>query len=109
MDEKLLPCPFCGGEARVIEETRDDNCFRMDGYAVRCEKCDVSTDLYVESDVAISVWNRRAQPDVVRCGECQFWREDEGFFPVCLVRTAKDFRPHRDGYCDMGKAKEDAK
>lgn len=42
---------------------------------------------------------------VVRCKDCIAWEEKEGYFPRCLIRDQADFRPHKDGFCDMGKRK----
>ncbi len=50
---KLLPCPFCGGEAY----TRAYN----DTFWVRCERCGVETqDLHLTRPQAAEEWNRRA-------------------------------------------------
>ena len=60
---KLLPCPFCGGKARIKhlyvgkEPTHSK---------VECSKCHVKTDFYLyeygERNVT-KVWNRRADHD----------------------------------------------
>jgi len=51
--EKLLPCPFCGGEAHLF-----------DGNWVECTKCGCQTPETFE-EVAISAWNRRTPPVAV--------------------------------------------
>lgn len=51
--EKLLPCPFCGGEAHLF-----------DGYWVECTKCGCQTPETFE-EVAIAAWNRRTPPAAV--------------------------------------------
>ena len=51
---KLLPCPFCGGEARVVE-----NNFRTDTYSVRCKNCYAESDRYHTQEEAIKQWNTR--------------------------------------------------
>ena len=69
---KLKPCPFCGGEARIIEHefTGADNT-----YGIKC-KCGTQGFQFWESiDDAIKAWNRRAQ-DVVMVWD-QESREDE--------------------------------
>lgn len=66
----LLPCPFCGGEAEVIEA---DYGMCMTGYAVYCRKCCLKLgvtgrlgEAYEWSPVfnteaeAIAAWNTRA-------------------------------------------------
>ena len=57
MNDKLLPCPFCGGKARWT------------GRYVQCYDCDIRTDEY-STDYnntayakATSAWNRRTQPN----------------------------------------------
>ena len=62
MPNELKPCPFCGGEAKLVNQKV------MGGYDysfVRCKKCDIGTQKYevsteyCSSDKAISTWNRR--------------------------------------------------
>ena len=59
--DKLLPCPFCGGEAMMVKTQK---CGRY----VMCLTCEVQTVEY-ETDYigsaygkAIAAWNHRAQP-----------------------------------------------
>ena len=61
MNDKLLPCPFCGGKARWT------------GRYVQCSDCDIRTDEY-STDYnntayakAMSTWNRRTQPNEPVC------------------------------------------
>ena len=59
--EKLIdlkPCPFCGGEADVIEHLFH----RLDSsYGLQCKKCKAETYQFYESEEkAIEAWNRRA-------------------------------------------------
>ena len=51
MNEKLKPCPFCGGKAYV-----DDPNYN---YVVRCYKCRVSTAWYADKNKALKAWNTR--------------------------------------------------
>lgn len=46
-------------------------------------------------------------PPPVRCGECVFWEEKNGYFPICTLRSEADYRPHKDGFCDMGEAAQE--
>lgn len=55
MTDELKPCPFCGGEAV--------NNFDGECYEISCELCFSGTDWFEIEDVAISAWNRRAEPE----------------------------------------------
>lgn len=55
MQNKLLPCPFCGGEAKYIE----DKDFFVSRF-VTCTKCGIETRRnYLRKDLAINAWNTR--------------------------------------------------
>lgn len=55
MSETLKPCPFCGGEAWVIQILEDL-------YAVECRKCWTRTGTYQPTEAeAIEAWNLRAE------------------------------------------------
>ena len=45
---KLLPCPFCGGEAKVCKY-----------YFIQCTKCGTSTLTHTNREEAIESWNTR--------------------------------------------------
>ncbi|MGN0557871.1 MAG: Lar family restriction alleviation protein [Acutalibacteraceae bacterium] len=64
VDEKLKPCPFCGGKAEMFNgvdySTGKVTCF------VRCTKCLSATSYYKDDknnfdymESAIAAWNRR--------------------------------------------------
>nr|DAH76866.1 MAG TPA: restriction alleviation protein [Caudoviricetes sp.] len=61
--DKLKPCPFCGGEARL---------FVSDGVRVLCTKCRASSKILVDSECyktsavekVIEAWNRRTNDDI---------------------------------------------
>lgn len=38
-EEKLLPCPFCGGEGRLIKTYESGHGYCIDIHAVKCQKC----------------------------------------------------------------------
>ena len=56
----LLPCPFCGGEAKYSE---DHTVERTD--TVSCRRCDFYLSDPGDTGSCIAAWNRRA-PDPVR-------------------------------------------
>lgn len=67
---KLLPCPFCGGEATI------DNAGGK--YQAWCKYCCCihMGEFYNTEAEAITAWNRRAQPEnepLVRCGNCKHY------------------------------------
>jgi Lar family restriction alleviation protein len=53
--DKLKKCPFCGGEAEIIQpDERNLEC------RIICAKCVVSTNWYCCELQAIQAWNRRS-------------------------------------------------
>ena len=52
MSEKLLPCPFCGGEARLTAA--------MGETWMRCIDCNAGSEMSGSRALAIAAWNRRA-------------------------------------------------
>ena len=57
MTEKLLPCPFCGGEAHVEQHgTHRQSCI------IACESCNCRLETGEEGSMCGTAWNRRAAP-----------------------------------------------
>lgn len=54
-EEKPLPCPFCGGDAKSEFMPLLENSY----YYVRCKICRSSTRSCKTKDEAIAAWNRR--------------------------------------------------
>lgn len=50
---KLLPCPFCGGEAKLHKD--GFGC----GHRVYCGKCFIRTECYESKETPIEKWNTR--------------------------------------------------
>lgn len=58
-EKKLLPCPFCGGEAELYRTRHIPNGF---DYTPRCKKsgcCGRLTKKYGLKDTAVDFWNTR--------------------------------------------------
>ena len=51
---ELKPCPFCGGEAEPWQHMNG-------GWMIRCKKCASKTALYMLLNVAVEIWNKRAE------------------------------------------------
>ena len=61
-DHKLLPCPFCGGEAKMLQaafENEEIAAKYANSVGIRCTKCHTSTIPLNEED-AVKLWNSRA-------------------------------------------------
>lgn len=65
---KLLPCPFCGGEARISVDTDaiSDSKGRTWAFTVVCESCCATSGLCYSTDMAVDAWNtRKPMNDIV--------------------------------------------
>ncbi len=55
---ELKPCPFCGGEARIISHRFHE---LSNTYGVTCKICGSETrQFYRAEEDAVNAWNRRA-------------------------------------------------
>lgn len=59
--KKLKPCPFCGGEARIIhvKQLWDPR----NAFWAQCQKCRMSGKHFETEAEAIEAWNRRANDE----------------------------------------------
>ena len=70
--DKLLPCPFCGGEAKTTARDVEPQCDPWYGKNIQtfvvCTNCgaclfdDYFHDGFADEHEAIAAWNRRAEP-----------------------------------------------
>ena len=62
MNEKLLPCPFCGKEVLLYEKyvkTGMGTTLSTE-YVIRCNKCLIETKAFKTTSSAVKFWNKRA-------------------------------------------------
>lgn len=66
--DKLLPCPFCGGEAKITKRYPALLRPSRNGYCVECYECDLQFGhdcdyggQYATPEEAIEAWNRRVR------------------------------------------------
>lgn len=85
MENELLPCPFCGGEAAIYEEI-------LGGYIVQCHECCGQIGIMTK-ERAIAAWNTRAGR-ICTCGWHGFiddWGYDApNYCPNCGGRAMRD-------------------
>jgi Lar family restriction alleviation protein len=55
----LLPCPFCGAAANLVDNGRSRYMWR---YAAQCSGCGVITLGFVTAKEAVTRWNGRVKP-----------------------------------------------
>ena len=61
MNDKLKPCPFCGGKA-ILSESHTVAGETFELCFVFCESCCAETSLHNTKQDAIEAWNSRAEP-----------------------------------------------
>ena len=59
MSEKLKPCPFCGGEAKLVNIDASGEQGEENPIVVHCKECECNTNWFSEEWQAIGAWNRR--------------------------------------------------
>lgn len=103
MSEELKPCPFCGGEARIVQASG-----RM-LFCVVCDDCDASGGHYFTEEDAATAWNDRAERTChlvetdheyeasYRCTECKrvVWADFKGnpkpnYCPNCGAKVVEE-------------------
>jgi hypothetical protein len=72
MENKLKPCPFCGGEAKVkvcdgsgtfYADIGTEVLFgrKMSHCLIKCERCDIKTKAYLTRRGMFNAWQRRTE------------------------------------------------
>ena len=90
-NNELLPCPFCGGEAKY------DN---SDGYDyIFCDECGARTFGFSEEQ-AFDEWNSRSYP-LDKLEDVAFLLEIQDFVKFCRNASPKDIRKIHDRARDL--------
>ena len=59
----MLPCPFCGGEAKLAALRSIDDLRIAERYYIVCLDCGAQTAMLATIAAAIAAWNCRIEPD----------------------------------------------
>lgn len=100
----LLPCPFCGGEARLDQRVTQSLWNSGDAVFSRaaCDECDISGQDFCDDptgEEAIEWWNRRATPPaaaVVRDAFMKMRNVAAGYSNCCEFDSANTRRLERE-------------
>lgn len=99
---KLKPCPFCGGEATLINTTT----LGMECKSVMCMKCKAKVNNFEGSNTATKAceaWNRRKDEDVVRCKDCIYREQADGDYGDCYYCALTKCDVGENDYCGQGE------
>jgi len=84
MTEKLKPCPFCGGEAVLLEPNESSTFYRVGCNCAHCIGANAVWHAHTSEAEAIEAWNARAErtcyADEVTHRDCKYsvnrgWKE----------------------------------
>ncbi len=105
MADKLLPCPFCGAEAKLLNFT---GAYRVVDTNYNC-RVPVAERWYKSEQEAAEAWNAR-KPDIVFCRDCKYGVQNA--FQCGLVLCQNEFfRRYRlfgyDDFCSFGERRGD--
>lgn len=115
---KLLPCPFCGGEAILSKEEIPDGNISYHTARIKCDDCGCATRQYIidgyygSTDTVadcINAWNDRKQNNstpVVLCKNCKYASTNEfgvsSAIVLCSFGITKSVR-QVDDFCIYGE------
>lgn len=58
---ELKPCPFCGGDAKLVRREQKYGFYPSGGtYYIHCKNCLMTTQPRCKKEYVIEAWNRRA-------------------------------------------------
>lgn len=58
---ELKPCPFCGGEAELVEKFVRRGFLLSHRYVIKCNRCGKEDREYFYRFEAVEAWNRRVE------------------------------------------------
>lgn len=86
MKEELKPCPFCGGEAKIL--SIKEEC-EGEFYWIACKECGALIPVYYLEKNAVDAWNRRTEPEEFEwCHDCKEYDKEKH----CCHRWTKVIR-----------------
>ncbi|MEL4105325.1 Lar family restriction alleviation protein [Oscillospiraceae bacterium WX1] len=103
MDKKLLPCPFCGADAKILNFS---GAYRVTDTNYKCP-VQFAEKWHATEREAIDAWNSRT-PEIVYCRDCKYGVQNA--FQCGLVLCQNEFfRRYRlfgnTDFCSFGERK----
>jgi len=97
-EEKLMPCPFCGGKAKIVERPLRLQ-IELSKFSVSCTNCHISTKEHTGFETsAIVDWNRRTERKAK-------WLSEEGYHECSECGACVQYKTT---YCpDCGRRMEE--
>lgn len=95
----MLPCPFCGGEARLKEISGR--------WTVHCVNNCAGTRIFNDDARPLAIWNTRAAPPVGRCKTCRWGLPDEDANGPDIFCNQFDKWLLKDDFCSYYEPKEE--
>lgn len=93
---KLLPCPFCGGEAMLTNQLATDE-YGHKLWNVLCVKCDNGTSSYWDKNHVVEKWNtRKPMQEIVEMLEGEMrnamkdYKESSDIYDLGVYQAFKD-------------------